>query len=190
MADSQLIEDQKRFKNEYNEGRKIFEIEFGKSMRYKCIRELSSRVSGWVLKDLKPVWLMSPYSVSDSLPLDSDHYDEGISDEASQITLEEGIPALYRSRQTIIVGDEKQMPPTDFFSAKKEDPDDLEGMQDEDGDAWLSDDVDSLLAQGARKLDSTLLSWHYRSRYETLISFSNHAFYVGRLLTIPDKTLL
>lgn len=189
MAASQLNEEQKRFKKEYNEGRKILENEFGKSMRYKSIRELSSRESGRVLKDLKPVWLMSPYSVSDSLPLDSDHFDVVIFDEASQITLEEGIPALYRSRQTIIVGDEKQMPPTDFFSAKTEDPDDLEGMQDEDEDAWLSDDVDSLLAQGARKLDSTLLSWHYRSRYETLISFSNHAFYEGRLLTIPDKTI-
>jgi predicted DNA-binding WGR domain protein len=112
-----------------------------------------------------------------------------IFDEASQITLEEGVPALYRSQQTIIVGDEKQMPPTDFFSARAEDPDDLDGMMEEDDDEWLSDDVDSLLAQGARKLDSTLLSWHYRSRYETLISFSNHAFYEGRLLTIPDKTI-
>ena len=189
MAASQLNEEQKRFKKEYNEGRKILENEFGKSMRYKSIRELSSRESGKVLKDLKPVWLMSPYSVSDSLPLDSDHFDVVIFDEASQITLEEGVPSLYRSRQTIIVGDEKQMPPTDFFSAKAEDPDDLEGMPDEGEDEWLSDDVDSLLAQGARKLDSTLLSWHYRSRYETLISFSNHAFYEGRLLTIPDKTI-
>lgn len=188
MASSQLNEEQKKFKRVYNEGRKILENEFGKSMRYKSIRELSSRESGAVLKDIKPVWLMSPYSVSDSLPLDSDHFDVVIFDEASQITLEEGVPALYRSRQTIIVGDEKQMPPTDFFSAKAEDPDDLEGMMEED-DEWLSDDVDSLLAQGARKLESTLLSWHYRSHYETLISFSNHAFYEGRLLTIPDKTI-
>lgn len=188
MASSQLNEEQKKFKKTYSEGRKILENEFGKSMRYKSIRELSSRESGLVLKDIKPIWLMSPYSVSDSLPLDSDHFDVVIFDEASQITLEEGVPALYRSRQTIIVGDEKQMPPTDFFSARSEDPDDLEGMDEED-DEWLSDDVDSLLAQGARKLDSTLLSWHYRSHYETLISFSNHAFYEGRLLTIPDKTI-
>jgi len=189
MAASQLNEEQKKFKKTYNEGRKILENEFGKSMRYKSIRELSSRESGRVLKDIKPVWLMSPYSVSDSLPLDSDHFDVVIFDEASQITLEEGVPALYRSRQTIIVGDEKQMPPTDFFSARAEDPDDLEGPADEEEDEWLSDDVDSLLAQGARKLDSTLLSWHYRSHFETLISFSNHAFYEGRLLTIPDKTI-
>lgn len=188
MAASQLTEEKKKFKKSYNEGRKILENEFGKSMRYKSIRELSAKESGLVLKDIKPVWLMSPYSVSDSLPLDSDHFDVVIFDEASQITLEEGVPALYRSRQTIIVGDEKQMPPTDFFSTKAEDPDDLERMEDEDGE-WLPEDADSLLAQGSRKLDSTLLSWHYRSHYETLISFSNHAFYEGKLLTIPDKTI-
>jgi len=188
---SQLNEDQKKFKKVYSEGRKILENEFGKSMRYKSIRELSAKESGFVLRDLKPVWLMSPYSVSDSLPLDADHFDVVIFDEASQITLEEGVPSLYRSRQTIIVGDEKQMPPTDFFSAasRDDDPDDLD-QPDEDGtDEWLIDDADSLLAQGARKLESSLLSWHYRSHYETLISYSNHAFYEGKLLTIPDKSV-
>ena len=188
---SQLNEEQKKFKKTYAEGRKILENEFGKSMRYKSIRELSARESGAVLKDLKPVWLMSPYSVSDSLPLDFDSFDVVIYDEASQITLEEGVPAFYRSRQTIIVGDEKQMPPTDFFgsASKDNDPDDLDKTDEDTGDEWLSDDADSLLAQGARKLESTLLSWHYRSHYETLISYSNHAFYEGELLTIPDKTI-
>ncbi len=186
---SQLNEEQKKFKKTYTEGRKILENEFGKSMRYKSIRELSEKESGLVLKDIKPVWLMSPYSVSDSLPLDCDHFDVVIFDEASQITLEEGVPALYRSGQTIIVGDEKQMPPTDFFSARTEDPDDMDKPEDGEENEWLSDDADSLLVQGARKLESTLLSWHYRSHYETLISYSNHAFYAGNLLTIPDKTI-
>lgn len=188
---SQLNEEQKKFKKVYTEGRKILENEFGKSMRYKSIRELSARESGIVLRDLKPVWLMSPYSVSDSLPLDGDEFDVVIFDEASQITLEEGVPSLYRSKQMIIVGDEKQMPPTDFFSvaAKGSDPDDLDQPDEEEADDWLSDDADSLLTQGARKLESSLLSWHYRSRYETLISYSNHAFYEGELLTIPDKTV-
>jgi len=189
MASAQLNDEQKKFKKVYNEGRKILENEFGKTMRYKSIRELSALESGRVLKDIKPIWLMSPYSVSDCLPLDPDHFDVVIFDEASQITLEEGVPALYRSQQAIIVGDERQMPPTDFFSARAEDPDDLGGRDEEDGDEWLHNDADSLLAQGARKLDSTLLSWHYRSHYETLISFSNHAFYQGGLLTIPDKTI-
>jgi superfamily I DNA and/or RNA helicase/predicted DNA-binding WGR domain protein len=189
MASSQLSEEQKKFKKGYNEGRKILENEFGKSKRYKSIRELSAMESGMVLKDIKPIWLMSPYSVSDSLPLDSDQFDVVIFDEASQISLEEGVPAMYRSGQAIIVGDEKQMPPTDFFSARSEDPDDLARIDDEDGDEWLNHDADSLLVQGTRKLNSVLLSWHYRSHYETLISFSNHAFYEGNLFTIPDKTI-
>lgn len=186
---SQLNAEEKQFKKNYNEGRKILENEFGKSMRYKSIRELSAKESGLVLKDLKPVWLMSPLSVSDSLPLDTKYFDVVIYDEASQITLEEGIPALYRSPQTIIVGDDKQMPPTNFFSARAEDPDDLLQLEDEEEEEILSTDADSLLAQGARKLSSTMLCWHYRSRYETLISYSNHAFYNAGLLTIPDKTI-
>jgi predicted DNA-binding WGR domain protein/DNA polymerase III delta prime subunit len=188
-APSQLNPGQKQFKKNYNEGRKILENEFGKSMRYKSIRELSAKESGLVLKDIKPVWLMSPLSVSDSLPLDTNYFDVVIFDEASQITLEEGIPALYRSPQTIIVGDDKQMPPTNFFTARAEDPDDLESFGDEEEDELLSTDADSLLVQGARKLNSTMLSWHYRSHYETLISYSNHAFYEAGLLTIPDKTI-
>ena len=188
-APGQLNAEQKLFKKKYNEGRKILENEFSKSMRYKSIRELSAKESGLVLKDIKPVWLMSPLSVSDSLPLDTHFFDVVIFDESSQITLEEGIPSLYRSPQTIIVGDDKQMPPTNFFSAKTADPDDLESFGDETGEELLSADADSLLAQGARKLDSTMLSWHYRSRYVTLISYSNHAFYRAGLLTIPDRTI-
>lgn len=188
-ATSQLTIEQRKFKKEYNEGRKILENEFGKSMRYKSIRELATNESKQVLRDLKPVWLMSPLSVSDSLPLDVNFFDVIIFDEASQITLEEGIPSLYRAGQTIIVGDDKQMPPTNFFTARAEDPDDLELYSDEMGDELLSNDADSLLVQGSRKLNNVMLGWHYRSRYETLISFSNHAFYEAELLTIPDRTI-
>jgi superfamily I DNA and/or RNA helicase/predicted DNA-binding WGR domain protein len=188
-AISQLDEQQRAFKKTYAEGRKVLENEFGKSMRYKSIRELAGKESGQVLKDLKPVWLMSPLSVSDSLPVDAHYFDVVIFDEASQITLEEGIPSLYRASQTIIVGDDKQMPPTNFFSAKAEDPDDLEKFNTDEEEDLLGNDADSLLVQGARKLNSVMLGWHYRSRYETLISYSNHAFYGAELLTIPDRTI-
>lgn len=185
---SQLGDEQRAFKKSYTEGRKILENEFGKSMRYKSIRDLAGKESGLVLKDLKPVWLMSPLSVSDSLPVNGNYFDVVIFDEASQITLEEGIPSLYRAAQTIIVGDDKQMPPSNFFSSKAEDPDDLEVNPDED-ESMLSNDAESLLVQGSRKLHSVMLGWHYRSRYETLISYSNHAFYEANLLTIPDRTI-
>lgn len=186
-AASQLEESQQEYARAYADGRKILENEFAKSMRYKSIRELTSRSSGLVLKDLKPVWLMSPLSVSDSLALDQPFFDAVIFDEASQITLEEGVPSLYRAPQTIIVGDDRQMPPTDFFSAKSGDPDDLE--RDDEEDEILSADADSLLVQGARKMNSYMLGWHYRSHFETLISFSNHAFYDAALLTIPDRSI-
>ncbi|HEV7330446.1 MAG TPA: AAA domain-containing protein [Flavisolibacter sp.] len=188
-AASVLPPEQRQLKKDYLEGRRILEHEMSKTMRYKSIRELASNESGKVLKDIKPVWLMSPLSVSDSLPLDTRFFDVVIFDEASQITLEEGIPALYRAPQTIIVGDDKQMPPSNFFNAKVEDPEDLETIEGETEDEILSSDADSLLVQGARKLPSTMLSWHYRSRYETLISYSNHAFYEAGLLTVPDKTI-
>ncbi|RAJ02428.1 WGR domain-containing protein [Chitinophaga skermanii] len=186
--DAILDEDEKAYKKSYLEGRKILEHEMSKTMRYKSIREMASDDSGRVLKDIKPVWLMSPLSVSDSLPLDIQSFDVVIFDEASQIPLEEGIPALFRAPQTIIVGDDKQMPPSNFFNTKTEDPNDLESFEGEKEDEILSSESDSLLIQGARKLPSTMLRWHYRSRYETLISYSNHAFYAGELLTIPDRT--
>ena len=186
-AVSQLTAEQKEWKKTYSEGRRILENEFGKTMRYKSIRELATKESSEVLKDIRPVWLMSPMSVSDSLPLRADMFDVVIFDEASQITLEEGIPALFRAGQVIIVGDEMQMPPTNFFNARGDDPDDIDTSLPEE--ETFDDDADSLLVQGARKLNSVMLGWHYRSRYETLIGYSNHAFYNKGLLTVPDQSI-
>lgn len=137
--------------------------------------------------DLRPIWLMSPLSVSDTLPLDPELFDVVIFDEASQIPLEEAVPALYRSHQNIVVGDQMQLPPTQFFSASGESDDD---ETDPDGNRFgVTLDADSFLAQSDSALPSTMLSWHYRSRSEALIGFSNAAFYGGRLATVPDKNL-
>ncbi|MEJ7805968.1 MAG: AAA domain-containing protein, partial [Telluria sp.] len=178
-----LDEGGKEFKKRYTEGRREVENEFSKVMRYKAIRELASEESGLVVRDLKPVWMMSPLSISDTLPLETDYFDVVIFDEASQIPVEEAIPSLYRSPQVIIVGDEMQLPPTNFFGGHA-DPADI------DDDDMLADlSSDSFLTQAARSLPSTMLEWHYRSRSEALITFSNHRFYEGRLLTIPDHAL-
>ncbi len=182
-AAGQLSPEQRLFKKSYAEGRRLLEHEMGKTIRFRSIREMASLESGIVLKDIKPVWLMSPLSVSDSLPMDPLCFDVVIFDEASQIPLEEGIPALFRAPQTIIVGDEKQMPPAQFFSSTTTEADDV--TPDDD----INLDAGSLLVQGAAKLPGAMLRWHYRSRYEALISYSNHAFYGADLLTIPDKTL-
>ena len=116
---AQLSDEEKELKKRYSRGRRELEHEFGKTMRYKSIRDLVSGDSGEVIKDLKPVWLMSPLSVSDTLPLDADVFRRG--------DLRRGQPdhagrggALGLPRpQAIVVGDEMQLPPTDFFSARQ-----------------------------------------------------------------------
>ena len=190
QSTSQLTPDEKELKKRYNRGRRELEHEFGKSMRYKPIRELVSGDSGEVVKDLKPVWLMSPLSVSDTLPLDTNHFDVVIFDEASQITLEESVPSIFRAPQSIIVGDEMQLPPTDFFSAKRGSGEEDELLI-EEGDEVVQYDLESnsFLNHAAKNLPSTMLGWHYRSRSESLISFSNWKFYDGRLLTVPEEQL-
>ena len=96
---AQLRDEEKELKKRYSRGRRDLEHEFGKSMRYKSIRDLVSGDSGEVIKDLKPVWLMSPLSVSDTLPMDAAYFDVVIFDEASQITLEEAVPSVFRARR-------------------------------------------------------------------------------------------
>ena len=183
---SQLQPEQKAFKKSYAAGRRDLEHEFGKSMRYKSIRDLATDETGQVIQDLKPIWLMSPLSVSDTLPLDPELFDVVIFDEASQIPLEEAIPAVYRSHQVIVVGDEMQLPPTTFFASARAEDESI--IVEEAGERMEVDlDSDSFLTQSAQNLPSTLLAWHYRSRSESLISFSNAAFYSGNLYTIPDR---
>ncbi len=194
-------DDDKDRKRSYAAGRRILEREFNKKMRFRPIRELASGDSGLVVRDLKPVWLMSPISVSTTLPLDDDLFDVVVFDEASQITVEDAVPTLHRAGQAIVVGDRMQLPPTRFFSSTSTGDDGISnngalvdgslvgGPLDDDGDIGLSIslDADSFLTQADQSFDSMMLSWHYRSRSESLISFSNVAFYGGRLATVPDR---
>jgi hypothetical protein len=186
---AQLSAEQKDLKKQYSRGRRELEHEFGKSMRYKPIRDLVANDTGLVVRDLKPVWLMSPLSVSDTLPLDPDHFDVVIFDEASQVLLEEAVPSLFRAKQTIVVGDEMQLPPTNFFSARRAEEDEQLSFEEEGEQIAYDLEGDSFLNHAGRNLPSRMLGWHYRSRSESLISFSNWAFYQGRLLTVPDENL-
>ena len=126
---------------------------------------------------LAPCVLMSPLSVAQYLPADQATFDLVIFDEASQITTWDAIGAIARGRQTIIVGDPKQLPPTNFFGRADDDDEDLPEV-----DRDMPSILDEVSAAGvpARKLD-----WHYRSRDETLIAFSNLHYYGGRLVTFP-----
>ncbi|MGB7347673.1 MAG: AAA domain-containing protein, partial [Pirellulaceae bacterium] len=173
----------------YKKGRRELEHEFGKQMRFKPIRTLLSSDCRPVITDLKPIWLMSPLSVSDTLPL-VDDVDVVIFDEASQVTLEDAVPSLCRGKQVIVVGDQMQLPPTNFFSTRSsgEEGGDEFTYSDDEGDEISYDLASaSFLEFADRNLASTMLGWHYRSRSESLISFSNWRFYDGRLLTVPEE---
>jgi hypothetical protein len=187
-ADQLSDPEARAFKKSYAAGRRELEHEFEKTMRYRSIRDLASGATGPVVMDLRPIWLMSPLSVSDTLPLDPGRFDVVVFDEASQIPLEEAIPALYRSHQAIVVGDQMQLPPTTFFSVSPADEEVAIDVDDTDGQrVAVVLDGDSFLAQSAAALPSTLLAWHYRSRSEDLIGFNNAAFYGGALATVPDR---
>jgi superfamily I DNA and/or RNA helicase len=182
---AQLTPEQKEFKKRFRKGRRELEHEFGKTMRYRSIRDLSSGHSGEVLMGLKPVWLMSPLSISDTISLGDVEFDVVVFDEASQIRLEEAVPAIYRAQQVVVVGDEMQLPPTDFFASKSGEDEALV-FEDEEETEEYDLGADSFLNHVGRSLPSTMLGWHYRSHYEALIGFSNSRFYNGSLMTVPD----
>lgn len=181
-------DDDKEFKRTYNAGRRLLEREFQKKMRFRSIRELAAGDSGAVVRDLKPIWLMSPLSVSDTLPLDGTWFDAVVFDEASQIPVEDAVPSLFRAPQVIVVGDRMQLPPTRFFATEADDEDGEVDVVDDDGHrVTVTLDADSFLTQADLSLPSSTLTWHYRSRSESLIAYSNHAFYDARLATVPDR---
>ena len=136
------------------------------------LRELFARSGDAILK-LKPCLLMSPISVSMHLDPSLIHFDLVIFDEASQIRPEDAIGSIMRGKQIIIVGDTMQLPPTDFFRESLDEDEDIP-------------DLESILDECASCLPHRMLRWHYRSEDESLIAFSNHHFYGGRLFTFPS----
>lgn len=128
---------------------------------------------------LTPCVLMSPLSVAQYLPTEQTTFDMVIFDEASQITTWDAIGAIARGRQSIIVGDPKQLPPTNFFGRTDESEDEQLEIHERD----LPSILDEASAAG---LPLHQLNWHYRSRDEGLIAFSNHHYYGQRLVTFPS----
>nr|MBX2855817.1 hypothetical protein [Paracoccaceae bacterium] len=185
--DLEIDGQQRAERNAFIRARQDLDRELGKSTRFRSVRELMTSDAGRLIRDLKPVWLMSPLSVADVLPLAPDLFDVVIFDEASQVPIEDAAPSLFRAPQVVVVGDDKQLPPTNFFSSGGGDLDDSDDLDfgEEETDS-LDLDADSLLNQAAKRLPSTLLGWHYRSRSEELIAFSNAVFYGGKLISIPS----
>lgn len=130
------------------------------------------------LPKLAPCVLMSPLSIAQYLPAGAQAFDVVIFDEASQITTWDAVGAIARGRQAIIVGDPKQLPPTNFFGRSDEGS--------ETDEPAIEKDMPSILDEVASAgIPTRRLDWHYRSRDEALIAFSNHFYYGGGLVTFP-----
>ena len=156
-------------------GFSVLRRELAKQKRHLPVRQLVSEMGG-ALTTLTPCLMMSPLSVAQFLPADLKPFDLVVFDEASQITVPDAIGAIARAKRCIIVGDPKQMPPTRFFEKAAED-DDLDDSFD------LESILDEAMSSG---MPNHRLTGHYRSRHESLITFSNHAYYGGSLITYPS----
>jgi hypothetical protein len=158
----------------------VIRREASKKKKHMPVRVLLDRARH-VAQAIKPCFMMSPLAVSQYLAPDMT-FDVVIFDEASQISPGDAINCIYRGRALIAAGDQRQLPPTSFFSAA--DPD--------GGDEWVEEEAakgfESILdlAKGSGAFKSLTLRWHYRSRHEHLIAFSNSSFYGGRLITFPS----
>ena len=163
--------------------------------RRRSLREVLEKGRGLGLFRLRPIWLMNPDVASRILPLEAGLFDLVIYDEASQMPVEHALPTLLRARRILISGDEKQMPPTRFFTSSF--ADDAEDNEEEPPEDTLSEperqvfeerwksreikDCPDLLQAGRSVLPHAPLEIHYRSQYRELIQFSNAAFYGGNL---------
>lgn len=149
-----------------------------KKRKHMPVRDLVARTRTTSLA-IKPVFMMSPLAVSQYLPSEMS-FDVVIFDEASQVTPGDAINCIYRGKALILAGDDKQLPPTSFFERNEDDSDD------EDTDVK---DFQSVLelAKACGAFTNLGLRWHYRSRHEDLIAFSNYKFYEGKLVTYPSS---
>ena len=156
----------------------ILSRELAKRQRHLPVRQLAERMPN-ALRRLMPCLMMSPLSVAQYLPADAKPFNLVIFDEASQIPTWDAIGVIGRGRQVVVVGDPRQLPPTRFFERQ---------VPGSDGDTVEveTEDLESILDEciGAG-ISSVELKWHYRSRHESLIAFSNQTYYGGRLVTFP-----
>ena len=147
----------------------------GNKGRGATIRNIIDQMPA-LLPKLCPVMLMSPLSVAQYLDINAPKFDLVVFDEASQMPTSEAVGSICRGKAVIVVGDSKQMPPTSFFSANTTDDDEAD-----------VDDLESILDDCiSLSMPSRYLAWHYRSKHESLIAFSNQNYYDGKLTTFPS----
>ena len=156
----------------------IIRREAEKKKKHIPVRDLIANARD-VIQAIQPCFMMSPLAVSQYLPNDID-FDVVIFDEASQVTPGDAVNCIYRGRALITAGDQKQLPPTTFFMNSSSD--DLEPDEED-----LAMDYESVLdlMKSSGNFNALTLRWHYRSRHEHLIAYSNASFYGGNLITFP-----
>ncbi|MCY3893540.1 MAG: AAA domain-containing protein [Acidimicrobiaceae bacterium] len=164
--------------NEHPTEADLIRKEAAKKRRHRSIRQMLADAPH-VLTSLRPCWTMSPVLVAEMIPAQSGLFDVVIFDEASQIPPAEAISSLARARQAVIAGDSNQLPPTAFFGR--------DAFEDDSADEtdFSASDVESLLDLATVFLRETMLTWHYRSRDDRLIAFSNRHIYGGSLTAFP-----
>jgi len=159
----------------------VLRAEMARRRGHMPIRQLMQK-AGPAIQALKPVLMMSPLSVAQFLTPGRLTFDLLVMDEASQIQPVDALGAIARCKQVVVVGDERQLPPTKFFSK-------MTGSQggEEDDDGTPVADIESILGLFvARGLPQRMLRWHYRSRHQSLIAISNSQFYENKLFIVPS----
>ena len=163
--------------NNYPEETILVRREAVKKRRHLSVRQLIGKAPH-VLSSLRPCWTMSPILAAEMIPVGLQLFDVVIFDEASQIPPAEAVGCLARAPQVVIAGDSHQLPPTSFFGRNLSDDDD-------DDDLLLTRDIESLLDVAGALLRDKKLQWHYRSRDDRLIAFSNSHIYGESLTAFP-----
>ena len=147
--------------------------------QHKPVRQVVMKCTSHI-QQYKPCWMMSPLTLSSYIPYGSLDFDTVIFDEASQMRVEHALGAIARGKQVIIFGDEHQLPPTSFFDVASDSDDDSEDVEEQDYESILH------AARTVLPESSDSLLYHYRSKYEDLIAFSNCEVYKDRLITFPN----
>jgi len=143
-----------------------------------ALRDLLRR-AGRSIQQLKPCYMMGPQAVAQYLHAEPEMFDVVIMDEASQMRPEQAVGAIVRGKQLVVVGDPKQLPHTSFFSRMQSD--------DDGQDPSVAEEAESILDLASSHFrPPRSLRWHYRSRHESLIAFSNKQFYDGKLIVFPS----
>jgi hypothetical protein len=156
----------------------LLKREAAKSRRHMPVRKLLASLPT-LLSEIKPCLMMSPLTVSHFLSPEHE-FDLVVFDEASQVPPQDAINCIYRGRQLIVAGDSRQLPPTSFFQVAEAD----ETWSEDDAD--IAEDMESILDACEALLPRHPLRWHYRSRHEHLIAFSNQHIYDGTMYTFPS----